>query len=496
MATEFGHAASRVYRDQAGDFHLNGAKFFNDAEADISDSLEELNSLAPTEIGYLDGALPGTATASKTAIYDSAGKLVKNVAAPAAAGNSQATATAITKNLNAVTGADGTKGVKLPIGAAGDEIVVINTDAAQVLKVYPETGGQINALGADAAISIGPGKAASFICTALLQWYAPDEATIVATTTELNLVDGAAAGTVAAGKAAVYDAGGRVVRNVANPAAAGVNQGDATALTTDLNVVTGADGAKGVVLPTAAAGMSIAVINTANAVLLVYPATGGQINALGANASFSQGAYEACIFVCTAALQWYTTTVTGVSTLARTRLAEDVLQPYGIPISALQQTTGVGLAAAETAGNFNVSVAANVISAQAEITDNETEVSVVQFQFTLPPEYVAAGDVKVRLPVNIVKTGAAVNNGSTIDVSAYEQSDAGAVGADICETAAQTFAAVDTWYNKDFVITAAGLLAGDVLNVVVTSSVVDSEAGAGTLRLNMAVPKMLADVKG
>lgn len=40
MATEAGHHSSRVYTDQAGDFHLNGAKFFNDAEVDIASQIE------------------------------------------------------------------------------------------------------------------------------------------------------------------------------------------------------------------------------------------------------------------------------------------------------------------------------------------------------------------------------------------------------------------------------------------------------------------------
>lgn len=183
-------------------------------------------------------------------------------------------------------------------------------------------------------------------------------------------------------------------------------------------------------------------------------------------------------------------------TVARAELVEDVLQAYGIPIARLMQTTGIGLAAGETAGNFDVTVGTNTILANGEVTDNETEVSVTYFQFVLPPEYVSAGDVKIRLPVALIKTGAPTNNGSTIDVEVFEQSDAGAVGSDICATAAQTFAALDTWYNKDFTVTATGLAAGDVLNVKVSASVIDSEAGAGTIVLNMAPPKVLLDVKG
>lgn len=195
MATENGHHANRVYRDQDGHFHLNGASFFNDAEEDISDSLEELNSLSPTEIGYLDDALPGTVAASTVVVYDSAGKIVKNVATPAAAGTNQGTATALTKNLNAVTAADGTKGVALPVGAAGDEIIIINTDASSVLKVYPETGGAINGGSANASVSVGPGRGASFVCTAALTWYVAGESLATATISTLNAaVAGVAAG--------------------------------------------------------------------------------------------------------------------------------------------------------------------------------------------------------------------------------------------------------------------------------------------------------------
>lgn len=190
-----------------------------------------------------------------------------------------------------------------------------------------------------------------------------------------------------------------------------------------------------------------------------------------------------------------TFTETGGS-IPRAAMAEDALQTsIGVPVFALVQTTGIPIVPAEVQGNFNLLLAANVYTAQAEITDNESETSVTMFQIVLPDNYVAGGDVTIRLPVAIIKTAAAVDNASSIDISAYEQTQ-GAVGADICATAAQVFAAVDTWYNKDFVITATNLVAGDTLNVVITSIIVDSEAGGGTLRLNLDTPKVLLDVKG
>jgi predicted RecA/RadA family phage recombinase len=90
-------------------------------------------------------------------------------------------------------------------------------------------------------------------------------------------------------------------------AAAGSTQSDAAALGTGLNIVTGADGTKGVVLPTAKAGMIVYLKGTTAGVLKVYPATGGTINALSANAAMSlaSGAVPA-ILVASSATQWYT----------------------------------------------------------------------------------------------------------------------------------------------------------------------------------------------
>jgi hypothetical protein len=81
-------------------------------------------------------------------------------------------------------------------------------------------------------------------------------------------------------------------------------------LADQLNVVTGADNAKGVALPAAAATIGpITVINDAGANLLVYPVNGGndQINGLAEDAAFSLGSYEQATFVATSATQWYVT---------------------------------------------------------------------------------------------------------------------------------------------------------------------------------------------
>jgi len=72
----------------------------------------------------------------------------------AAAGSTQGDATALTKPVNTVTGADGTKGVLLPAAVAGLVVEVYNSVATHGLKVYPASGDDINDGSADAAVTI------------------------------------------------------------------------------------------------------------------------------------------------------------------------------------------------------------------------------------------------------------------------------------------------------------------------------------------------------
>lgn len=112
---------------------------------------------------------------------------------------------------------------------------------------------------------------------------------------------------VASGGKITVASGGYILRSVAAVDAAGANQGAATALAAEINVVGSADDAKGVRLPTAQAGMVIIVKNTvSNKDLLVYPATGAAINAVAANGAYTMADATSCIFVATSTTQWYT----------------------------------------------------------------------------------------------------------------------------------------------------------------------------------------------
>lgn len=87
--------------------------------------------------------------------------------------------------------------------------------------------------------------------------------------------------------------------------AAGSAQGDAAALSEGFNVVSGADGTTGVVLPTAAIGKRVEVKNAAGSTLKIYPATGAAINAIAADGAYSIATVTSVVLVATSTTQWY-----------------------------------------------------------------------------------------------------------------------------------------------------------------------------------------------
>lgn len=95
------------------------------------------------------------------------GRIVGGVTTALTAGTTQtaAGATALTGAINTVTvvGTDN-DGVILPAGRGqGDRITVANLDAAQDIKVWPNTGATINGAATTAALVMGQQQVAEFI---------------------------------------------------------------------------------------------------------------------------------------------------------------------------------------------------------------------------------------------------------------------------------------------------------------------------------------------
>lgn len=180
-------------------------------------------------------------------------------------------------------------------------------------------------------------------------------------------------------------------------------------------------------------------------------------------------------------------------TPVRSDLTEEALVPYNVPLYTLRAADLNALAIAEPAGGSGdhyLVLNANTVVLRGISPNSDTQTDVSYLQFLLPPEYVAAGDVKVRINC---KYTSAPGTAGTVDVEAFKVTlTTGAIGADLCETAAQDLTA--SGVATDFVITATTLSPGDVLNIKITTVFQDSDGAVGEAEIGSI--QMLLDIKG
>lgn len=116
---------------------------------------------------YSEGLASGYVTGQSLQTYSYA-----TVAANAT--DTQAAGTAIKNMLNTITAAGASYSITLPVSAPGAEITIANI-SSQTIHVYPNAAGTttetINALSANAAISMLTATSAVFCCTVAGQWW-------------------------------------------------------------------------------------------------------------------------------------------------------------------------------------------------------------------------------------------------------------------------------------------------------------------------------------
>ena len=99
------------------------------------------------------------------------GLMLLSAATPAAAGSTVTDATQLTAVFNAVTGANGTTGVKLPPTPAAGTFVVVKNNAGSTLKVWPDAAATINAISSNADLPVLTNAACLLFATSTTQWW-------------------------------------------------------------------------------------------------------------------------------------------------------------------------------------------------------------------------------------------------------------------------------------------------------------------------------------
>lgn len=183
---------------------------------------------------------------------------------------------------------------------------------------------------------------------------------------------------------------------------------------------------------------------------------------------------------------------------ARASMAKELVTPLGIPFTDLRVWDNFAalLPAAAAADDMGIVDGAvwgtNAPSLQTSDADSTTVTQKFRLQIPVETEFVLTGTMTLRLrcgmETNVSDTTA------TVDVEAYvDDGDAG-VGSDLCATAAQSINALAN-ANKDFAITTASLVRGNILDCVVTVAITDGATGAAVIGQITHI-ELLRDIQG
>lgn len=134
-------------------------------------ALHARNLNSGTRIETYDDVTGATLSVQDSAVTTASGISSVTNGLTAFAGGGQTNATALTARINRVTiVATAADSVKLPQAKAGMSVTVINAAAANAMAVFPFLGDVINALAANASISVAANKTIDFYCAVDGTW--------------------------------------------------------------------------------------------------------------------------------------------------------------------------------------------------------------------------------------------------------------------------------------------------------------------------------------
>lgn len=183
--------------------------------------------------------------------------------------------------------------------------------------------------------------------------------------------------------------------------------------------------------------------------------------------------------------------------IARAKLDLDDLAPFVVPLTDFRvwdamQTVLPGTSSADDLALAGGTFGTDSPTIQTGDVKNSTVTRYARALVRLPIEYDAGETVMLRVHAGMITTVASAS--ATVDVQAYKSDKEAGVGSDLCTTNAQSCNST-TFADLDFVITPAGLAAGDVLDVRLAVAVTDVATGTAVIAAIGSV-ELLCDVRG
>ena len=172
------------------------------------------------------------------------------------------------------------------------------------------------------------------------------------------------------------------------------------------------------------------------------------------------------------------------------------LQSFPVPLCSLRYADGSTVNPTGAAGKPKLVMGgwgSGTGILQGEDAHGTTKTETVCLEFAIPESYDDGQDFKITVSARVNDSGAGTMSVKTVDCEAYEVIEAGAAGADLCETAAQTLTTSMLQYT--FVITAANLVRGDMIRAFIRIVITES-GGTGAQKAEIGGITVQCDIRG
>lgn len=186
------------------------------------------------------------------------------------------------------------------------------------------------------------------------------------------------------------------------------------------------------------------------------------------------------------------------SEFARTLMAQEPAAKFPIDLASLRVWDAFGTVLPETPAADDLGLVGGTFgtgSQSVQTGDLKAAGSTdrrARFMYVLPTEYESAQTVNIRLHAGMLTTVS--DTSATVDVEVYESDEEAGIGSDLVTTAATTINSL-TLADKDFVVDATSLVAGDILDIRITVNVNDAATGTAVTGIIGAI-KFLLDIRG
>ena len=184
--------------------------------------------------------------------------------------------------------------------------------------------------------------------------------------------------------------------------------------------------------------------------------------------------------------------------IARTKLAQDTVQPYTLPLTQFRTWDALATNLPGTAATDDLALDnATFGTGSPHLTAGDLKAAGATSRYArahvvIPMEYDDGETCNLRVHAGMLTTVA--DTTCTVDVECYRSDEETGISADLCTTAATTMNSL-TFADVDFTLTPTTFVSGDTLDIRITIACNDAATGTAVEPVIGAV-QLLCDVKG